>query len=212
MPVFSYKPRTFNDPSSLPDGLHPAFCVAVTDEETPDDWAMKEKSPRMWRWYFAVWDNPNVINSALPELQSTVSSQTFSSGGKYQASKAFVFACSLLNRQIQRGEKINIDELLPLPCQLYTTKRNKQGETVDGCIIKDLTPWADGTQRLSPELKARLHAWWTAKHAPGNGTDAGGEPNPIPPASQPQWAQPAQSTQPPQPPAAQPQSPATPNW
>ena len=184
MPTFSYTPRMFSDASALPEGLHPAFLVAVTDEETPEGWKMREKSPRMWRWYFAVYDNINVINSVRPELQSTVSSQTFSPGGKYQPSKAYLWAIALLNRQIGKGEKIDIDAMLPLPCQLYISRRDKQGNPVEQAIIKDLTAWGDGTKLLTPELTARLVTWWEEKSGE-LGTDSGDHDAPAAPAAPP---------------------------
>ena len=183
MPTFSYTPRMFSDASALPEGLHPAFLVAVTDEETPEGWQMREKSPRMWRWYFAVYDNVQVIPHVRPELQSTVSSQTFSPGGKYQPSKAYVWAVALLNRQIGKGEKIDIDAMLPLACELYISRRDKQGTPVEQAIIKDLVAWGDGAQYLTPELKARLAAWWHEKSNELGTEGSDGQTAPPPPAA-----------------------------
>jgi hypothetical protein len=185
MPVFSHEPRTFSDPSALNEGMHPGFLVAVTDEETPKDWAMFEKSPRMWRWYFAVWNDASVVLTAPPELQSTVSSQTFSPGGKYQASKAYVWSVSLLNRQIAKGEKLDIDAMVPLPCMLYLTRRDKQGQYIEQAIIKDLAPWPEGLALLTEDFRSRLLAWWKGKEGGQANPNSPDAPRPVAPVAPP---------------------------
>lgn len=160
---FEYNPRTFSDPSALPEGLHPAFLLQVVDEETPAGWQMAAKSPRMWRFYFAVWDNPSVVGVVEPELQSQVCSQTFSAGGKYQASKAYLNMKACLNRDIERGERMDPNALVPLPCQLYISRYDKNNTPIDFANVKDVKPWPQGTALLTADLKAKLLAWWQTK-------------------------------------------------
>jgi hypothetical protein len=201
-----YNARTFSDPSNLSEGVHPAFLIEVVEEPVPEGWAMREKDLLMWRWNFAVWATPADIQTTKPELQSTVSSRTFSSGGKYQPSKAFVWMKALLNRDIAKGEGVDPNDLVPLPCQLYITKRNKQGEVIDFANIKDLTPWPDGAALL-PAVREYLKAWWEERQ---HGLAAEKAKETPPPAAPPQWAQPAQTTQPQASPAPQqPELPAT---
>lgn len=158
---FGYEPRTFSDPTALAEGLHPAFLVQVTDEERPKDWKMQ--TDRMWRFNFGVWDNVQVIHTTAPELQTKTCSQTFSSGGKFQASNAYVFMKAALNRDIPPREKIDPNALVPLPVMLYVVRQDSQGKTVDFAIIKDVRPWEEGKALLTPEFTAQLMAWWASK-------------------------------------------------
>lgn len=159
--VFGYEPRTFSDPTALAEGLHPAFLVQVTDEVKPDGWKMQTE--RMWRFNFGVWDNVNVIHTTPPELQTKTCSQTFSSGGKFQASNAYVYMKAALNRDIAPREKIDPNALVPLPVMLYVVRLDSQNRAVDFAIIKDVRPWAEGNALLTPEFKAQLMAWWASK-------------------------------------------------
>lgn len=157
MPAFSYTPVTSNDISSLRPGLHPAFLLAILDEEVPDGWEMKAKNSRMWRWRFAVWaDEAALAQGAKPERQSVVSSQTFSPGGKYQPSKAYVWTCALLGRRIGPGESVDLDPLLPLACQVLVTRTKKDGTPVDYANIMGLEAWPDGQRYVTPDFAARL--------------------------------------------------------
>ena len=190
MPIsFEYNPRTFSDPSSLPEGLHPAYLIQVVDEETPAGWQMAQKSPRMWRFFFATWDNPSVVATTEPELQSQVCSQTFSAGGKYPASKAYLNMKACLNRDIPRGEKMDPNSIVPLPCQLYISRYDKNNTPIDFANVRDVKPWPQGVALLTPELKARLMAWWEKK---SEGLAQPEPPAPEPPAPQMAVAQPAQ--------------------
>lgn len=159
--TFGYEPRTFSDPTALAEGLHPAFLVQVTDEVKPEGWKMQTE--RMWRFNFAVWDNVHVIHQTPPELQTKTCSQTFSSGGKFQPSNAYVFMKAGLNRDIAPREKIDPNALVPLPVMLYVVRLDSQGKAVDFAIIKDVRPWPEGNALLTPEFKAQVMAWWASK-------------------------------------------------
>lgn len=169
MPEFSYEPRTVNDKSALTEGWKPAFLYAIVDEETPAQWKMAEQSPRMWRWQFCVWEVQTLIGKQAPERQSAPTSQKFSPGGKFQPSKAFVWTCELLGRQIQPGERVNLDGLLPLPCRV---KIRRNGEYAN---VVDLEKWPDGAQALTPEFKAQLQAFLAETFTPET------QPQPQPP-------------------------------
>jgi hypothetical protein len=131
VPDFSYTPKMTNDRSTLTPGWHPACLVAIADEETPPQWQMAAQSPRLWRWQFAVWEAVGQVPTASPEMQSAPTSQKFSPGGKVQASKAYVFTRKLLGRVIEPGEHINLDTLMPLPCQVLVARTNKNGEPIE---------------------------------------------------------------------------------
>lgn len=189
MPDFSYQPKTTNDKSQLTPGWHPAFLMAIADEETPPDWQMAKQSPRLWRWQFAVWESPASMRDA-PEMQSTPTSQKFSPGGKYQASKAYVFTRKLLNRQIEAGEHVSLDPLMPLPCQVLISRTDKNGAPIEYANITDLQAWPDGAAALTAEVRTNLASWLQAKQA----APTPPAPAPVPPPTVPQpaaWAQPA---------------------
>lgn len=205
MPTFNYTPQTINDKSLLSSAWHPAMLVQIADEETPAGWQMAAQSPRLWRWKFAVWESPAHVQSTPPEAQSTVTSQKFSPGGKFQASKAFVFTRKLLAREIAPGESIDLDPMLPLPCQVLISRTDKNGAPIEYANIVDLQTWPEGQAALTPELKSQLAAWLQMKQAP----------QPQPSTSSPPVAPAAQAYQPPAPgmqswaqPAAQPPVPA----
>lgn len=200
MPVFNYTPQHVSDPSNLSEGMHPAFLVAITDEETPAAWEMAKKSPRMWRWHFAVWQSPAAITNEAPELQSTVSSQTFSPGGKYQPSKAFVWTCALLGRAVQPTESIDLDPMMPLPCQLYITRKDKMGVPIEFANVKDLVAWSEGGAVLTPDLRQKIQTWWQMKQASPQ-TIPTPAPTAPPVVASNGWSQAAQATQPAAPPA-----------
>ena len=150
MPVMEYQPRTINDRSSLTEGWHPAFLLAIEDEATPDTWQMFAQSPRMWRWKFAVWATPEAIAQTPPERQSAPSSQKFTPKGRQPASKAYSWTVALLGRQIPPGEAVNLDPSLPLPCRV------KVERSQDYANIKDIEMWSEGTQYLTPTLRTLL--------------------------------------------------------
>jgi hypothetical protein len=199
MPTFAYTPQSINDPSQLSEGWHPAMLIAILDEETPAGWEMAKTSARMWRWCFAVWQHPDIMTTQHPELQSSPTSQKFSSGGKYQPSKAYVWTCQLLGKTIQPGESVDLDPLMPLPCLLEVKRTNKLGQPVEYATITNLRPWPEGAQMLTPDFTGRLSTWWTMKQAT--------PPPAAPPTPQPQYHQP--QWQPPQPgPQVSPPAPA----
>lgn len=226
MPVMNYNPRTFSDPSNLTEGMHPAYLIEVVEEAVPQGWAMGEKDSLLWRWNFAVWQREQDIANQAPELQSMVSSRTFSSGGKYQASKAFTNMRSLMNREIGKGEAIDPNDHTPLPGLLYVSRRDKQGQAIDFANVKDLAPWPEGNNYLTAEVREKLRLWWEEKRgnlqsatpAPGQGTPqyntstarTNGNTS-IPPSMQGHATQPAPQQAPAQP-AQQPAPPAPKGW
>jgi hypothetical protein len=187
MPDFEYTPRTTNDKSTLTETWHPAFLVAIQDEPTPESWQMYAKSPRMWRWQFAVFNDAATLLQTAPERQSTVTSQKFSpGGGQAQAAKAYVFTCKLLGRQIQPGERVNLDPLMPLPCEVLVNRRDKLGQMIEYANITDLRPWPDGQQYVTDAMKQALAAL-------GQDQPPRQQAPPVQPAYQP----PSQATRPP---------------
>lgn len=180
----------------------------IADEETPTQWKMAMQSPRMWRWIFAVWESPAHVSQGPPELQSSPSSQKFSPGGKFQASKAYVFTRKLLNRPIETGEHVNLDPLMPLPCQVLITRTDQNGAPIEYANITDLQAWPQGVQVLTADLRSNLGTWLqmkradTVQHPPTPGPVAApqsGSQAPPPPPLAPQvsppagsWATPAQ--------------------
>jgi hypothetical protein len=196
MPNFSYQPPSINDPSQLSEGWHPAYLLAITDEATPEQWAMYQASPRLWRWWFAVWEHPSVLHTT-PECQTSPTSQKFSPGGKYQPSKAYLWTCKLLNRSFNAGESVNLDELMPMACKVWVKRTNSQGQPSEFANISELATWPEGAALLTPELRQKLSTWLAMKRQespPPSQTAATARPPASAPAA---W--PAQSAQPAQP-------------
>jgi hypothetical protein len=162
---FGYDPLSTNDRSQLTEGWHPAFLVQVTEEDTPTTWQMYAKSPRRWVFHFAIWEATQHIGRQAPEHQSASTSKTFSPGGKYQPSKAYVWTCELLDRRIPPGERIDPNDFVPLPCRLKILRHDKDGNPMEYANIKDLEKWPDGKQFLTPDLHQNLHVWMQQKLA-----------------------------------------------
>jgi hypothetical protein len=161
MPVFANVPKVTNDKSALTDGWHPAFLLAIQEEDTPPTWKMYAKSPRMYRWRFAVWANPDRITLDAPERQSAPSSMAFSPRGKNPASKAYQWTTELLGRQIMPGESVDLDPLLPLPCRV---KIERNGEYANIMLLEG---WKEGAAYLTDALKHTLSHLDTAEETPG---------------------------------------------
>lgn len=178
-PEMSYEPRAYNDPSSLSLGWHPAFLLAITDEATPDGWMMHATSPRMWRWWFAVWSEPTLIAQVAPERQSAVSSQKFTPKGRQPASKAYLWTCALLRKQIQPGERVNLDPLMPLPCRVKIERKEQYANIID------VEPWPEGQTLVTPDLTAKLLALVTPPEEPPATHPVPAQTPPRPPVPQP---------------------------
>ena len=148
MPLMEQKSQSPNDVSSLTNGWHPAYLLEITDEATPETWKMFAKSPRMYRWTFAVWETPAQMTMP-PERQSAPSSQAFSPKGRNAASKAYLWTTELLGRQLLAGEAIDLDPMLPLPCRVKVTRNEQYANIVD------LEQWRDAPE-LTPALKTLL--------------------------------------------------------
>lgn len=190
-PEFSYEQRTVNDKSALSEGWKPAFLLAISEEDTPAQWQMAKQSPRMWRWHFSVWEVPTLIDRQSPEHQTAPSSKTFSPGGKYQPSKAYLWTKELLGRDIQPGERVSLDPLMPIPCRVKIRRKD------DYANIVDLERWPEGTALLTDDCRANLLLWWQQVQA---GAHSAPEDTPAPaPASAP--PQPWMTQTPPAPPS-----------
>jgi hypothetical protein len=199
MPSMVYEPKVYNDKSTLTDGWHPAYLLAISDEPTPESWKMYAASPRMWRWAFAVWPTPDAITQGPPERQSAPSSQKFTPKGRQPASKAYAWTSALLgNKQILPGESVNLDPLMPLPCR---AKIERNGEYAN---IIDVEPWPDGTAYLTPELRAKLQTLLDQGSPPPTAastqspatTPAAAAYVPPPPPGMQSWGQPAPASTP----------------
>jgi hypothetical protein len=143
--------KPLSNTSQLTAGRHPAFLIHVDEEPTPTDWQMAGKSPTMWRWYVAVWENPDRIGQVEPEIQTAITSATFTPKGKFPASTAYLWTQEMLQRQIPVGEEIDWDSLVPYPC----TCKIERIDGKDYVRVKDLEAWPDGQQYL-PSLRALL--------------------------------------------------------
>jgi len=191
MPVFT--PKTVNDPSQLTHGRHPAFLLAIVEEAIPDGWEMGKKDTHMFRWHLAIWEHPDHVMQYAPEEQSAISSRAFSPKSKYQASKAYVWTCALLGREIPRGQGADLDPLLPLACwaDIERTPGN------DYAKITALWGRPEGQAQIPPVVH-QLKAQYATGMPPA---PAAAPPPPAPAQAAPAWQMPP----PPQPgPAAHP--------
>jgi hypothetical protein len=148
-------------PSHLTDGWHPAYLLHISEEATPGDWQMHAQSPTMWRWHCAVWEKPDTMQQD-PEVQSGLTSTKFSPKGRYQASKAYTWACALLGRTIAAGESIAYDPLYPLPCRIKTVKEPGK----DFVKVTDVESWSEGGQALASIKEALLRLRATIMQQP----------------------------------------------
>jgi hypothetical protein len=126
------------NPSSLSQGWHPEFLVHISEEITPADWKMKEKSPTMWRWYVLVWESPVTLQQGqAPEQQSGLTSAKFSPKGRYVASKAWTWTSQILGRQLATGETVDWDPLYPVPVRIKVSRDPGK----DYIKIEDVEAW-----------------------------------------------------------------------
>jgi len=193
MPMMKHTQRFTSEPSTLSPGVHPGFLVAITEEATDPTWDMYKSSPHHWRWHFAVGHTAETLTTVVPELVTAISSQIFS-GGK-NPSKSYQWHVALLGREIPIGEEVDLDPLMPFPCQVGIA-RSKNGQSVEWAMVDALYAWEAGHALLTPELRAKLALWWTMKQAGEPSQDAA--PAPV---AAPRYAQPASTTPAPAPPA-----------
>lgn len=183
MPTLTYTPQHYSDPSNLVAGVHPAFCVAITEEPIPEGWEMGKTHKYMYRWHFAVLDSVATMPHTQPEYQTAVSSPIFSAAGK-QVSKAYAWMSAMLGRAIALNESIDTDALLPLPCQLLIRRTDKTGQPSEYATIESkLLGWPEGAALLTDDLKKKLALWWSMKQAgetPAPATPAAPAPVPAP--------------------------------
>lgn len=154
---FSYKVQTINDPSNLVDGWRPAIFLDMTREDTPLTWKMREKSPIMQRWHFAVWADPSQIGHVAPEHQTAPASDIFSPGGKNPASKCFLWTRELLGHELVPGGDIALHP--PIPCRVKIKRKEIYAN------VMDLERWEEGVNFLTADFLANLHLWWQQKQA-----------------------------------------------
>jgi len=157
----------FSEPSQLTEGWHPAALVELLLEDTPPDWERAKRSPKQFRWPFAVWETVADVARSAPEAQSATTSTLFSPGGRYQPSTAYVWHSELLGHRPARGEHVNLDPLLPLACRVKIQRTDKNGQPSEYAKIVGLERWPDGQALLTAELKAKLATWYTMKTAGG---------------------------------------------
>ena len=145
-------------PSSLSDGWHPGFLIHISEEPTPPDWQMYQQSQTMWRWHFVVWQEPAVVTTQPPEMQSGLTSAKFSPKGRYQASKAYTWTKQILGRDIPPGQSVDWDTLYPAPCRVKVERQTGK----DFIKVLDVEAWPDGgvvAQALTePLTRARAEA------------------------------------------------------
>ena len=214
MPVMTYTPSYFSEPSQLIEGVHPAFLVAITDDLTPPTWPMAQKSPRMYRWHFAVLHSLETFEQYQPERQTGITSQIFS-GGK-QPSKSYTWSCAILGRDIPADESVDLDPMMPLPCQLFIGRHDKAGKSIEWANVDKVYNWADGHRLLTEPVRQRLADWWAKKQAEMATAEGPSQPapqpapRPSPPMYQPPVQQPLAAAPAPAPAPASNGTPATP--
>jgi hypothetical protein len=212
---FVYDPPTTNDKSTLTEGWHPGFLVAITTEQKPSSWRNVDKAPLIWRWHFALWEGPTLVGHQAPEHQTGNCETKFSPGGgksqdgtPFSPSKAYVWTSELLNHKPMPGEKVSLDPLMPIPCRVRIVRKG------DYANIQFLERWPEGMSLLTEGFKSNLFLWWqqvqsgvlqpaaTAPQAP-----APVVPQPMPPPALATWGTPVPQTGAP---AAS--TPAKPGW
>lgn len=163
MPMMKAAKAATGEPSNLTEGIHMAFLLAITDEPTPEEWPMFKNSPRMYVWHMAVYQTPHSVGREVPEYLTGLSSQTFSYGGK-RSSKAYDWTVTLLGRSLAVGESVDLDPLMPLPCQVAISKKNARGESIDFAKITDLYAWEEGQAVLQNAVFVdTLSRFWDGK-------------------------------------------------
>lgn len=177
MPKQTYTKQFFSEPSDLSPGVHPAFLMAIIEDATPPDWDMFKSSPRMYRWHFATAHSVDSVTTLVPELVTAITSKIFS-GGK-QPSKNYTWHCTLVGHEIQLDEEVDLDPVMPVPCQLAIS-RTKQGKSVEWAIVDTLYPWPDGQALLTDALRKKLALWWKMKQAGEPEGDRAPAPTPAP--------------------------------
>src|SRR5262249_44987500 len=104
-------------------------------------------------------------------------------GGKYQPSTSYLWHSELLRHRPAKGEHVNLDPLLPLPCRLKVQRTDKTGQPSEYATIKDLERWPDGQTLLTADLKGKLATWHKMKTAGGTAPpppQASPTPPPVP--------------------------------
>jgi hypothetical protein len=163
MPMMKAAKASTGEPSNLTEGVHMAFLLAITDDPTPEEWPMFKNSPRMYSWHFAVYQTPNSVGREIPEYVVGLSSQTFSYGGK-RSSKAYDWTVTLLGRSLALGESVDLDPMMPLPCQVAISKKNAAQEPTDFAKITQLYGWPDGAAWLqNAAFVEGLSRFWESK-------------------------------------------------
>jgi hypothetical protein len=182
MPDIVYEGNSYNGPSQLSEGWHPSFLVDITIEDTPQDWERFKRSPKQWRWWVATWDTAADITRAAPEAQSTTTSTIFSpGGGKFDPSTCYRWHAELLGRRPAKGEHVNLNPMLPLPCRVKISRTDKNGQPSEYAKILDLERWPDGQALLTPDLRDKLATWYRMKSATNAPPPQASPAPPLPP-------------------------------
>jgi hypothetical protein len=129
------------NPTKLSQGWKPAFLLHIGEEATPTEWQMYANSPKMWRWYFCLWENEQAVLTEAPEQHSGITSAKFSGKkSRVPASKAHTWATQMLGRQLAVGEGVNWDELYPVPCRVKIEREPDK----DFIKIGNVEAWLEG--------------------------------------------------------------------
>ncbi len=105
----------FTAPNNVPDGVYGATLMTIEQRE-PGENSLTQK-PYL-RWTFEVYTEED------PDGIELVKNTSQSFGPKSNARK---FVQSLLGRQIQPGEQINMADYLPLDCQVVVKIDQESG-------------------------------------------------------------------------------------
>lgn len=144
-------PTSSIPPSALSAGWHPAILYAISKQPTNPTWESAKQSPEMYHWHLACWEVPTLMGQQEPEWQEGLSTTKFAPKGKFQASKAYLWATKLLDRQLLPGETIDWDLLMPLSCKILVERIPGK----DYIKITDVASWPEGQTALPP-LQALL--------------------------------------------------------
>lgn len=163
MPMMKATKASLSEPSNLTDGIHCAYLLAITDEATPENFINVEKNPRSYLWHFAVYQTPSSVGREVPEYITAWSTQICSYGGK-RASKCYDWTTTLIGRGLELNESIDLDPMMPMPCQVATSKKDSQGNPKDFATITGLYVWAEGAAMLqNAAFTEGLSRFWEGK-------------------------------------------------
>lgn len=153
-----------NMKTAFTDGWRYGYLLQVTEEDTPNTWKMYAKSPRMYRWWFALWADVASFSAGVPAERQTVPSTTaFVPRGAQPASKAYLWATIILGHAPQPGEGFDPNAFVPFPVRAKGERRNDYLNIIDletwenppqmvPALAQYLATVLDGTAPLPPHL------------------------------------------------------------